>query len=139
MVDDQDCIQGLQEEVDHNCKEARLEDLMVVEVHDLQEVDNLDIQAGILEDSCMEQEDRLEDHLDELQDELLDELLDDHLDAPLDDQDAHLDAQDVHLDDLQADPQDDQLVDPLGVVEVGRADQDQVQAPDLRTLHCSWL
>ena len=67
-----------------------------------------------------------EDHLDDPQDAPLVVHLDDHLDDPQDD-----------LPDDPLEPLDDQLVDPLGAVEEGRADQDQVQAPDLRTLHCS--
>ena len=105
---------------------------MVVEVHVLQAGDNLDSQAGIQEDSCKEREDHLDDQLEDPHD--------DPQDGPQDGpQDDH---QDDHLEDLLDDleHQDDQLVDPLdplGVVEVGRADQDQVQVPDLRTLHCS--
>ena len=98
---------------------------MVEEVHDFQAGDNLDSQAGIQEDSCKKQEDPQDDQLEDPQDDPPDDHQDDH-------QDDHLEDR---LDDQE--PQDDQLVDPLGVVEVGRADQDQVQAPDLRTLHCS--
>ena len=92
-------------------------DLLVVEVH-VQAVDILDSPAEIQEDSCKEQEGHLDDHLDDHLDVLLDVHLEDHLDVPLDDQ-------------LVEHP------DPQGVVEVDRADQDQAQAPDLRTLHCS--
>lgn len=99
MGDDQDCIQELQEESDHSYKEAHLEDLLTVGLHDLHAVDNLDSHAGIQEDNCKEQED--------------------------------------HRDDHQADHLDDQPVDPLNGEVVARADQYLVQAPDLRTLHCS--
>ena len=81
----------------------------MVGVHDLHAVDNLDSHAGIQEDNCKEQEAHLEDHL--------------------------YDPQEDHRDDHQADHLDDQRVDPLNVEVVARADL--VQAPNLRTLHCS--